>query len=135
MLGGASDDDQVRARQLRERFAQRACGQHAAVAKAAGAIDHHQLAVARQAQVLQAVIRDHQVRAPGDECGHPCGPVRRHDRGTAAAPRQQHGFIPDFAPVGARGHRLHTAPVAAVAARDDADVAALCASGRRRATG
>ena len=111
----------VGARKARERLAQRARGQQAPITKSAHAVDDDDLAVARQTQMLQAVIGQDDIDAARQ------GARRRQTVGgnngrTPCAPGDDHRLIPDLAPRGAGTDRTWIAVGGtAVTARDNAD--------------
>jgi|KBSMisStaDraftv2_1062788.scaffolds.fasta_scaffold24857_9 hypothetical protein len=67
MLRGAIQNQKVSVRRPGDRFPQRSGWEHAAVTKTPGAIDHHDLAITPETQVLQAIIGNDDVDTPLDE--------------------------------------------------------------------
>ena len=80
------------------RFAQRTGRQQPAIADAAAAVDHDDLAIARQTIVLQAVVRQNDLGAALDRAPRGRHAVGTGDDDRAGARRQQHRFVADFLP-------------------------------------
>ena len=127
--GDPSRHDTTRRSACREpadRLAQRPRRQQLPIAEAATAVDHDDLAVARQPIVLQAVVRQNDPRAALDRTLRRCHAIRTGDDDRACAFRQQHRLVADF--LGRRVAAHVTRPlrrIAAIAAQDDADDARL----------
>src|SRR5262249_33736864 len=95
-------------------------GQESAVAEAARTVDDHDLAIAFEPQVLQAVVGKDQLHTARDQGARSRDPVGTHHRRTAGTPAEYQGLIAHFLPWRRRGHEARlTLGVGAVTARYD----------------
>ncbi len=99
LAGRAVADERIRAREMARALPQRPCRQQPTIAKPALAIDDDDLAVARQAKMLQAIIADDHLHAGCDRCACGRDAVGADEDGATAATLQQKGLIADLAPV------------------------------------
>ena len=104
------------------RFSQRSRWQQATVAEASGAVDDHDLRVARETQVLQAVVGQDDV-APlfGEQAGNGDTIVSDGDRREAPA-RDQSRLIADLLRRRRRSGEARLRPFGAVATQGNADL-------------
>ena len=116
VLGRAVHHHRVGLRQSRERLTQRARRQHPAIAKAARAVDHHDLAITTQAQMLQSVVREDDIGASCNQSAR-AGDAIPGDYGrTGGAAREDQRLVADLPPVGSRLHRARPGAAAPVTA-------------------
>ena len=115
-------DHEIHLAQPGGRLPQRSGGQARGVAQPAKPVHHGDFDIAAQAVVLQAVVAEDDVAIVGlEQRPRRRHPIRPHHHRTAAAPRQQHRLVADFAriAVGTDSARPFGRP-AAVATTDHA---------------
>jgi len=98
MLGYAVNHHQIRFRQSGNGFAQGARGEDAAVSKSACPVDHDDLAITREAKVLQPIVGDDYIDSPRNERPRAGNAIAGHYRGASSAAKQEERLIAYFSP-------------------------------------
>src|SRR6266850_3444130 len=109
MLGNTIHDDDIDLPRTANRLPQRSRWQQPAVPEAPGSIDHNNLAIPREPQMLQAIICDYDVHSQRNELLRSGKTVPGDDRVTASQLPQKERFVADLAPAGLDMHNLRLA--------------------------
>jgi hypothetical protein len=110
MFHGAIHNQEVSLRRSEDRLPQWTRREHAPVTKTPGAVDHHDLAITGQTQVLQAIIGNDDVNTVLDERARGCNAIAPHNRHTTRAPGYEHGFVANIPPTRLDAHQARLLP-------------------------
>src|SRR6185437_15939600 len=105
-------NQEVGLRRSRERLPQWTGREHTTVTKAPGAINHDDLAVPRETQVLQAIVGDNDVNTPLNERTRGRDTIATHYRHATRTAGYEQGLVANILPTRLGAHQARLLPAA-----------------------